>query len=389
MTRNATSSHWKSTAACVLLFALAVLIARPFLEAGFSDDFSYIFTAKRAAETGRIIYNGWACPMLGIQVYLAALLIRIFGFSFTVTRVAVMLFAAANVALLHRLFLRLSPRNGNAILAALSLSLAPITLGHSVVFFTDVPGEFAFVAALFCCIRAMQADTAQETRRWLIWCVALNLPLGTVRQTAWLGSLVLLPVVGWRLRSRTGVLKLTALLWSISAAVVLACVYWLAHAPYAPQESLRTSLSRGWLTTLPILPLLALVELLPLLLSVTGIRHSMRNRRHVLVALGVGAAAALYAATAGRVVANLLIGLLVFQPPTYGFQLGVGGYVWLPTGTDNDFVSTGSVRGQPQLLLGGRVDRFIWTAMAGPSGKSRSSAQRSTDPPHHKPGIPT
>ena len=49
------------------------------------------------------------------------------------------------------------------------------------------------------------------------------------------------------------------------------------------------------------------------------------------------------------------------------FQLGIGGYVWLPTGTDDKFISDGSVRGQPQLLLGGRADRFIWSAMVGPS----------------------
>lgn len=49
------------------------------------------------------------------------------------------------------------------------------------------------------------------------------------------------------------------------------------------------------------------------------------------------------------------------------FQLGVGGYVWVPTGSDDSYVSDGAVRGQPQLLLGGRADRFIWTLMAGPT----------------------
>lgn len=52
------------------------------------------------------------------------------------------------------------------------------------------------------------------------------------------------------------------------------------------------------------------------------------------------------------------------------FQFGVGGYVWLPTGSDTSYVSDASVRGQPQLLLGGRADRFIWSVMAGPSFRS-------------------
>jgi len=55
------------------------------------------------------------------------------------------------------------------------------------------------------------------------------------------------------------------------------------------------------------------------------------------------------------------------------FQLGVGGYVWVPTGFDTSYVSDGSVRGQPQLLLGGRADRFIWTMMAGPTLRSTTS----------------
>ena len=48
-----------------------------------------------------------------------------------------------------------------------------------------------------------------------------------------------------------------------------------------------------------------------------------------------------------------------------GFQIGVGGYVWVPTASETAYLGNGAVRGQPQLLLGGRADRFIWTAMGG------------------------
>jgi outer membrane protein OmpA-like peptidoglycan-associated protein len=47
------------------------------------------------------------------------------------------------------------------------------------------------------------------------------------------------------------------------------------------------------------------------------------------------------------------------------FQLAVGGYVWFPTGGDG-FVSDKKVRGLPQLILGGRADRFVWSFAAGP-----------------------
>ncbi len=52
------------------------------------------------------------------------------------------------------------------------------------------------------------------------------------------------------------------------------------------------------------------------------------------------------------------------------FQVGVGTYIWLPTGADDTYVTDGSVRGQPQVLLGGRADRFVWSFLLGPTLKS-------------------
>jgi outer membrane protein OmpA-like peptidoglycan-associated protein len=49
------------------------------------------------------------------------------------------------------------------------------------------------------------------------------------------------------------------------------------------------------------------------------------------------------------------------------FQIGVGGYVWFPTGPSNAYVGDGNVRGQPQLLLGGRgANRIVWSLAGGP-----------------------
>ena len=72
---------------------------------------------------------------------------------------------------------------------------------------------------------------------------------------------------------------------------------------------------------------------------------------------------------AGATLGDLRLGLRARLIGEYfdGFQLAVGGYMWLPTGGSDSYVSNGSVRGQPMLLLGGREDRFIWSLMAGPS----------------------
>ena len=47
------------------------------------------------------------------------------------------------------------------------------------------------------------------------------------------------------------------------------------------------------------------------------------------------------------------------------FQLGVGGYVYFPTAPKLTFAGDGSVRGEPQLLLGGRTTHFVWNAALG------------------------
>ncbi len=77
----------------------------------------------------------------------------------------------------------------------------------------------------------------------------------------------------------------------------------------------------------------------------------------------------------GAAVGDLRAGLRVRIVGGYHdpFQLGVGGYVWFPTGSDTSYVSDGNVRGQPQLLLGGRADRFIWSVMAGPTFRADST----------------
>ena len=56
------------------------------------------------------------------------------------------------------------------------------------------------------------------------------------------------------------------------------------------------------------------------------------------------------------------------------FQLAVGGYVWVPTGASDSFVSSGEVRGLPQLLLGGRInERFVWSTATGVGIQGKST----------------
>src|SRR5271168_2082145 len=68
---------------CVLILLTCSLIAHPVAEIGMNDDGPYVWSARVLAQTGHIVYNGWATAMLGWQLFLGGLFIHVFGPSFT------------------------------------------------------------------------------------------------------------------------------------------------------------------------------------------------------------------------------------------------------------------------------------------------------------------
>lgn len=47
-------------------------------------------------------------------------------------------------------------------------------------------------------------------------------------------------------------------------------------------------------------------------------------------------------------------------------QVAIGGQLWLPTGAAEAYVSDASARAMPQLILGGRLEPFVWSFAVGP-----------------------
>jgi OmpA-OmpF porin, OOP family len=69
------------------------------------------------------------------------------------------------------------------------------------------------------------------------------------------------------------------------------------------------------------------------------------------------------------------------------FQLGLGGYVWFPTGPKDAYVGSGTVRGMPQLLLGGRTDRIVWSLAGGPEIRGSQTIANVTQGTQIKVGL--
>ncbi len=277
-------------AAIICAFAVLVceLISWPVANMGVCDDWPYILTAQHLAATGKIVYNGWATAMIGWQLYLAAALIKVFGFSFTTVRASTLLLAMATAFLLQRSMVRIGITERNATLGTLALVVSPLFLMMSATFMTDIPGLFAVVICLYGCLRALQAHSPRAAIGWLCFAVATNAICGTSRQIAWLGVLVMVPSTLWLLRSHRRILLGGGSAFSMGLAFIYASMLWFRRQPYSVPEHLHIqsfSLSHtfweftGFFLDMPFL-------LLPIVvLFFAGIRKS---RPRVLAALFLG-----------------------------------------------------------------------------------------------------
>jgi hypothetical protein len=223
---------------CACVTATSVLVSWPVAEMGFVDDWSYVKTAFVFARTGHIVYNGWATAMLGWAIPWAALFIKIFGFSFTAVRLSTLPLAIASVYLLHASLVRFGITARNAFVGALTLGLSPLFLPLAASYMTDVAGLFCILLCLYLCQRALAADGGRATILWLACAALTNVAGGTVRQIAWLGTLVMVPSTAWLLQKRPGVVRAASLLWIGSLLGVFACIRWFERQPYSLSEKI-------------------------------------------------------------------------------------------------------------------------------------------------------
>jgi len=223
---------------CACVTAASVLASWPVAEMGFVDDWSYVKTAFVFARTGHIIYNGWATAMLGWVIPWGALFIKLFGFSFTAVRLSTLPLAMASVYLFHASLVRFGITARNAVVGALTLGLSPLCLPLAASCRTDVAGLFCILVCLYLCQRSLAAHSDRTAILWLACASLTNIAGGTVRQIAWLGTLVMVPSTAWLLRKRAGVKRMAFLLWIASVVSVLTCMHWFERQPYALPEKI-------------------------------------------------------------------------------------------------------------------------------------------------------
>jgi hypothetical protein len=228
--------RYRQPLGCASLLLVSVLITKPFAEIGICDDWSYIWSARVLANTGHIVYNGWGAMMLGWQLYLGAIAIKLFDFSFTAPRFTVLAVALACTIVMHRIFVRVGATETTSSLATLSLVLSPLFLPLAMNFMTDIPCLFVIVLCAYFCLRAIQAHTDGASAAWIAIAYSSNVLGGTVRQIAWLGALVMVPAIVIHLRHRRHMLMYGAAMGVVSAICIFLWIHWFRVQDYIIPE---------------------------------------------------------------------------------------------------------------------------------------------------------
>jgi hypothetical protein len=260
---------------CCLVVLACVLLANPFADAGFIDDWSYSHVALKLAQTGGLHYNGWGSPTVLFQAVWGALWIRLFGFSFDLLRVTTLPFSLGFVLLVYALGRKTGLRRDLACFGALTVGVSPLFVPLTATFMTDVYGCFFTTLCVYAAIGGLQAANTSSATLWL-WILAVSgIVGGSNRQTVWAAPLALIPYLFWIRRSdRRFFLHAVAAFMLCLAS--LSFVMYRFTQPYAPlalskQQLIRAAI-RNALTASGDLISLALTSLLftlPVLLCFT------------------------------------------------------------------------------------------------------------------------
>jgi hypothetical protein len=190
--------------ACTVLAVIAAFLAvNPVLDMGINDDWAYARMSQLLVETGRLHFDGWTSPMVGVHAVWGALFIEAFGFSFTILRFSTVVTAAGCALVCHAICRGLGLKPAMSAFTAMALMLSPLAIAMTPTFMTDITGLFLFLLVLYCVLRCARASTKRASIGWLLATVCAGVLGGSVRQVLFLTAfsmIVSVMVVRWRSR---------------------------------------------------------------------------------------------------------------------------------------------------------------------------------------------
>jgi len=187
--------NWIGAAVLVLAFLSAVVAIGPVHEFPMADDWDYARTARQLAETGIFQRSEYSQATLILHAVVGALVIHLFGFSFTALRFSTLALALLTLFAVYALLLELQFDPLRSVIGALTLLVIPEFVYLAFSYMTDIPALCWLTIALFFYVRALQRSDA----RWA-WLASIFAALVfLVRQTGILAPLAFLAVIVWRM----------------------------------------------------------------------------------------------------------------------------------------------------------------------------------------------
>ncbi|MCI5082860.1 MAG: hypothetical protein MRY78_14275, partial [Saprospiraceae bacterium] len=131
-----------------LLWLLSIFVISPIGNFPLNDDWAYAHSVFQLVEHGRFVLDDWPAMTLLTHILWGSLWCTIFGFSFTVLRIAVLFQAWLGAYIFYRILLdQLQWSRSSASLGAAVLLFHPMYYLLSFSFMTDVPFLLYLLAA--------------------------------------------------------------------------------------------------------------------------------------------------------------------------------------------------------------------------------------------------
>jgi hypothetical protein len=207
----------------------ALLLAWPFANLPFNDDWTWALTVKQLMLTGQLKYNGWSSPTVIAQAYWGLLWVKAFGFSFNVLRISTLPMAAGSVALTYVLGRRAELDGPLAAFLALTLGLSPLFMPMEASFMTDVPGLFFLLLSMYWLVRGYETGSIF----WILMGALIALVGGSSRQLVWIVPLITLPYFAWLRRSDRAFMATACIAWIGVFVSALCMQHWFSQQPFS------------------------------------------------------------------------------------------------------------------------------------------------------------
>ena len=204
----------------------AVVIVDPVREFMSQDDgWAYARSVEHLLRTGEYRLDAWSAANMPVQIYLAAGLAEIFGYSLSLLRVSTLVLLVAGLAALYGLLRRGSLPAWPATALTLGFLASPLVLMLSFTFMSDIQFTGWLLIALWLYSQGFESRSARDL---LLGSAAAACAIGT-RQFGM--ALIAGVVVAWAISRPARRPTLRSLLWALSLPVAVSA--WQLRAGLA------------------------------------------------------------------------------------------------------------------------------------------------------------